>query len=456
MSQTGVPRVTEEAVWIDLLNPTQEEEGIIERGLKCDVPTREELQEIEASSRLYQEDGAFFMTATLVFKGGGSEAQVTPATFILVGNRLLTVRYAEPGAFALFLTRCSGQEMDLNKGCMVLIGLLEAVVDRLVGFIEHIQAQVEQLSHSVFKNTGTVAKRQRRYDVVLQNIGHEGEVVSKVRESCHSLGRLLTYLAYAVNERKEGKGVTSRVRAAVRDVNSLTDHATFLSGKIVFLLDATLGMIQIQQNDIIKIFSVAAVVFLPPTLIASIYGMNFQDMPELNWVLGYPVALGMMILFAILPYLYFKHKGWLERLGLHCGPVIATFWLERMLVVIITMKCSCAGSAHESRHPNPWIGGTMTRLIVSGILSAFCAAAVFAPASAGATPSGLTIPAAKDAIVHEAGWRRRSRTTVVDAPTTSVRTNDSTTDVQAPFTDVRTSRRGTWVRAPFVNLFVPK
>mgnify|MGYP001813045510 FL=1 len=251
------------------------------------------------------------MTATLVFKGGGSEAQVTPATFILVGNRLLTVRYAEPGAFALFLTRCSRQEMDLNKGCMVLIGLLEAVVDRLVGFIEHIQAQVEQLSHSVFKNTGTVAKRQRRYDVVLQNIGHEGEVVSKVRESCHSLGRLLTYLAYAVNERKEGKVVTSRVRAAVRDVNSLTDHATFLSGKIVFLLDATLGMIQIQQNDIIKIFSVAAVVFLPPTLIASIYGMNFQDMPELNWVLGYPVALGMMILFAILPYLYFKHKGWL-------------------------------------------------------------------------------------------------------------------------------------------------
>jgi magnesium transporter len=132
-----------------------------------------------------------------------------------------------------------------------------------------------------------------------------------VRESCYSLGRLLTYLAYALNERKEGKVLTSRVRAAVRDVNSLTDHATFLSGKIVFLLDATLGMIQIQQNDIIKILSVAAVVFLPPTLIASIYGMNFHDMPELGWVFGYPFAIGMMILFAVLPYLFFKHKGWL-------------------------------------------------------------------------------------------------------------------------------------------------
>ncbi|WP_108683016.1 magnesium transporter CorA family protein [Methyloceanibacter sp. wino2] len=309
--QTGLPRATDEAVWIDLLNPTTEEEHIIEQALGIDVPTREELQEIEASSRLYQEDGAFFMTATLVFKGGGSEAQITPATFILVGNRLLTVRYAEPGAFAFFLTRCNRQELDLNRGCMVLIGLLEAVVDRLADFIEQIQGQVEHLSRSVFKKRDPALKRQHRYDVVLQDIGHEGEVVSKVRESCYSLGRLLTYLAYAVNERKEGKIVSSRVRAAVRDVNSLTDHATFLSGKIVFLLDATLGMIQIQQNDIIKIFSVAAVVFLPPTLIASIYGMNFHDMPELGWVLGYPVALGMMVLFAILPYLYFKHKGWL-------------------------------------------------------------------------------------------------------------------------------------------------
>ncbi|BAQ18371.1 magnesium transporter CorA family protein [Methyloceanibacter caenitepidi] len=309
--QTGLPRATAEAVWIDLLNPTPEEEHIIEQALGIDVPTREELQEIEASSRLYQEDGAFFMTATLVFKGGGSEAQVTPVTFILVGNRLLTVRYAEPGAFAFFLTRCNRQELDLNRGCMVLIGLLEAVVDRLADFIEQIQGQVEHLSRSVFKKQDPALKRQHRYDVVLQSIGHEGEVVSKVRESCYSLGRLLTYLAYAVNERKEGKIVSSRVRAAVRDVNSLTDHATFLSGKIVFLLDATLGMIQIQQNDIIKIFSVAAVVFLPPTLIASIYGMNFHDMPELGWVFGYPAALGMMILFAILPYLYFKHKGWL-------------------------------------------------------------------------------------------------------------------------------------------------
>jgi magnesium transporter len=309
--QTGLHRITEEAVWIDLLNPTRDEEDVVERALKIDVPTREEQAEIEASSRLYQEDGAYFMTATLAYLGEGTKANTTPVSFILAGNRLVTVRYAEPRAFAAFAARCNRQESNLAKGSTVLIALLDTIIDRLADFIERIQGQVEILSHSVFENHGGAASRKRRFDVVLQSIGREGEVASKARESCHSLGRLLTFLAFVVNERKEGKPIYSRVRAAVRDVNSLTDHATFLSGKIIFLLDATLGMIQIQQNDIIKIFSVAAVVFLPPTLIASIYGMNFHTMPELDWLFGYPFALGLMVLFAVLPYIYFKHKGWL-------------------------------------------------------------------------------------------------------------------------------------------------
>jgi len=310
-AQTGLHRITEETVWLDLLNPTPDEEAIVEKSLKIDVPTREEQQEIEASSRLYQEAGAYFMTATLLFQGEGSQATTTPVSFILTGARLVTVRYAEPRAFAIFAARCNRQEPNLATGTAVLIGLLDTIVDRLADFIERIQGQVESLSHSVFENKGAVAARQRRFDVVLQSIGREGEIASKARESCHSLGRLLAFLAFVANERKEGKPVYARVRAAVRDVNSLTDHATFLSGKIIFLLDATLGMIQIQQNDIIKIFSVAAVVFLPPTLIASIYGMNFHKMPELDWLFGYPFALALMVLFAVLPYIYFKHKGWL-------------------------------------------------------------------------------------------------------------------------------------------------
>jgi magnesium transporter len=309
--QKGKPRITEGAVWIDLLNPTPEEEAKVERALKVDVPTREEQQEIEASSRLYLEDGAYFMTATLLYQPEQGEPRTTPVTFILAGQRLITLRYAEPRAFSIYIARCNRAEADLKSGAAILIGLLETIIDRLADFIERIQAEVEGLSHSIFEIQGRAAARQRRFDVMLRAIGREGEITSKARESAHSFGRLLTFLAHAVTERKEVKPLQARVRTAARDVTSLTDHATFLSGKIIFLLDATLGMINIQQNDIIKIFSVAAVVFLPPTLIASIYGMNFHHMPELDWWYAYPLALLLMVLAAVLPYLYFKRKGWL-------------------------------------------------------------------------------------------------------------------------------------------------
>jgi magnesium transporter len=309
--QKGKPRITEPAVWIDLLNPTPEEEGHIERALKLEVPTREEQQEIEASSRLYQENGAYYMTATLLYQPEQGEPRTTPVTFILTGQRLITLRYAEPRAFSIYVARCNRSEMDLKSGAAALIGLLETIIDRLADFIERIQAEVEGLSHSIFEIKGGVASRQRRFDVLLRAIGREGEITSKARESAHSFGRLLTFLIHAANERKEGKPLQARIRTAARDVVSLTDHVTYLSGKIIFLLDATLGMINIQQNDIIKIFSVAAVVFLPPTLIASIYGMNFRHMPELDWWFSYPLALVLMVLAAILPYLYFKRRGWL-------------------------------------------------------------------------------------------------------------------------------------------------
>ena len=309
--QKGKARITEATVWIDLLNPTPEEEGQIERGLKLDVQTREEQQEIEVSSRLYQENGAYFMTATLLYQPEQGEPRTTPVTFILKGQRLITLRYAEPRAFSIYVARCNRAEADLTSGAAVLIGLLETIIDRLADFIERIQSEVEGLSHSIFEIKGGAATRQRRFDVLLRAIGREGEITSKARESAHSFGRLLTFLVHAANERKEVKPLQARIRTAARDVVSLTDHATFLSGKIIFLLDATLGMINIQQADIIKIFSVAAVVFLPPTLIASIYGMNFRHMPELDWWFAYPLALLLMVLAAVLPYFYFKRRGWL-------------------------------------------------------------------------------------------------------------------------------------------------
>ena len=304
-------RITEQAIWIDLLNPKREEEVKVERALKIGVPTREEQQEIEASSRLYQENGAHFMTATVLYQTDTAEPVTTPITFILAGNRLITLRYAEPRAFSIFSARCRKPDQSLTSGTAVLIGLIETIVDRMADFIERIQAEVEQLSHSIFEMKGGTATRQRRFDVVLKSIGREGELTSRARESTYSLARLLTFLTQASNERKEDKLLKARIRTAARDVVSLADHVSYLSNKIVFLLDATLGMINIEQNNIIKIFSVAATMLLPPTLIASIYGMNFRFLPGLESHYGYALALLLMLTSAVVPYFYFRRRGWI-------------------------------------------------------------------------------------------------------------------------------------------------
>ncbi len=157
-------------------------------------------------------------------------------------------------------------------------------------------------------------RKPKNLEELLSKVGEEGDFNSKVRESLVSIGRMVAFAQAVIDQIKLGKEMKenrARIKIIQRDIQSLTDHASFLSGKISFLLDAVLGMINIEQSGIIKIFSVAAVVFLPPTLVASIYGMNFQHMPELPWEYGYPFAIGMMIASAVLPFLYFKRKGWL-------------------------------------------------------------------------------------------------------------------------------------------------
>jgi magnesium transporter len=150
-----------------------------------------------------------------------------------------------------------------------------------------------------------------RFDVSIRSIGREGELTSRSRESLLTLGRLLTYLGHVMSERGDDKLLRARIKTANRDVQSLADHIGYLSTKITFLLDATLGMINNEQNGIIKIFSVLAVALMPPTLVGTIYGMNFQHMPEIHWAFGYPMALGLMVVSAVIPWLYFKRKGWL-------------------------------------------------------------------------------------------------------------------------------------------------
>jgi magnesium transporter len=312
----------EQAVWIDLIDPSAEEEKTVEAALHLDIPTKEELAEIEASSRLYQEDGASFMTANLIRRGDNDQPESSPVTFIVKDRTLITVRYHDPQAFSLFARRAAKPQTTGLTGWSILIGLLEQVVDRAADHLERVALIVDETSREVFNtrhhvNGKPVRTRRRKtpnLQLLLEKIGEEGDFTSKMRESLVSIGRVGAFMTAIIDQMRQTREVKdnrARLQVLQRDIASLSDHASFMSGKISFLLDAVLGMSTIEQNGIIKIFSVAAVVFLPPTLVASIYGMNFKSMPELDWLLGYPMAIGLMILSAILPFLYFKQKGWL-------------------------------------------------------------------------------------------------------------------------------------------------
>jgi magnesium transporter len=301
----------ESAVWIDLVKPTADEDHAVERLAGIAVPTREDMQEIEISSRLYIENGARYMTATLMCAADTENPRTTPVTFILAGHRLVTVRYDAPKPFMLVENKLARSCSPGITGEMVLMELLDAVIDRNADILERAGGDMDTISHDIFEPEGAARTgHAKRYSDILIAIGRKGDLTSKVRESLVSIGRVVTFITAAVDV-KWSKDMREQLKTMQRDVTSLTDHASYLSNKITFVLDAMLGVVNLEQNNIIKLFSVMAVVLMPPTLIASIYGMNFKIMPELEWTHGYPMAVVMMVLAAVLPYMFFKWKKWL-------------------------------------------------------------------------------------------------------------------------------------------------
>jgi magnesium transporter len=299
------------AVWIDLVKPTAAEDKAVERLAGIAVPTREDMQEIEISSRLYIENGARYMTATLMCAADTENPRTTAVTFILTGHRLVTVRYDAPKPFMLVENKLARSCAPGITGEMVLMELLDAVIDRNADILERAGGDMDTISHDIFEPEGMARTgHAKRYSDILIAIGRKGDLTSKVRESLVSIGRVVTFVAAAVDV-KWSKDMREQLKTMQRDVVSLTDHASYLSNKITFVLDAMLGVVNLEQNNIIKLFSVMAVVLMPPTLIASIYGMNFKAMPELQWEHGYVYALVAMLLAAIGPYVYFKWKKWL-------------------------------------------------------------------------------------------------------------------------------------------------
>ncbi|MCJ0974706.1 magnesium transporter CorA family protein [Pseudomonas sp. PS1] len=294
-------------VWVDLLSPDQQEERLVEAAVGVDIPTREELAEIEDSSRFYDEDGAIFMTTTVVMGIADRRPENAQLTFVLTPRCLVTVRYAELSAFRQFESKITRQPSALTSSHPLFVGLADAVVDRIADVLESVQVQLQALSRRVFDE-----RKTQRTDLqqVIQQLGQHRSLLSQLGESLFSASRLTAFYRLHADDSRHGVAKGS-LKALERDVRSLGEHQARLLGDIAFLLDATLGLINIEQNAIIKVFSIAAVLFLPPTLVGTVYGMNFEHMPELGWLLGYPMALGMMVVSAIIPYAWFKFRDWL-------------------------------------------------------------------------------------------------------------------------------------------------
>lgn len=295
----------QDAVWLDFLDPSREEELAVERQLGLSLPTREDMNAIEPSSRLYQENGATFITAFVLIGADTDRPDTTPITFVLTSDRLITIRYGNPSSFRIFTGKVERAPSLCATGADTFLNLLEAVIDRTSNVLERVGEEVDAISNAIFAQP-----RVGSFDTCLYKLGRSQTTNAEIRHSLSSLSRATSFatLAGPVEASRDHR---DHLRTINRDVVSLSQQSDALSSNIGFLLNAALGLINIEQSNIIKIFSIAAVVLLPPTLVASVYGMNFDFMPELHWRFGYPFALVLMAVSVGVTLWYFKRKRWL-------------------------------------------------------------------------------------------------------------------------------------------------
>lgn len=296
------------SVWIDLYRPLPAQIAEVE-GLGVSVPSIEEMQEIEISSRLYREDGVDYMTVVLPGKNVEGAAVLAPVTFIICGKRLITVRHHNPGPFESFPARAGRGTLGGLDVSGIFLGLADEVIARFADILEEIGAALDDLSLRVFSDDARHAGPSLRG--ALKTIGQVGDRVGRVRLGLLTMERALSFYGQTLRDKPGRKKINETIQALQNDIAALGVHADFVYSRISLVDDATLGMISLEQNDAVRIFSVVAVLFMPPTVIASVYGMNFKEMPELSWFWGYPFALGMMVASGALTYVIFKWRNWL-------------------------------------------------------------------------------------------------------------------------------------------------
>jgi magnesium transporter len=305
--------IPDDATWIDLEEPTREEDKLVERCIGVQVPTREDMKEIEPSSRLYEENGALYMTLSALYGVEDGHPRSDPIGFVLTGDRLVTIRYVTPKPIRMFENHARRDKALVQDNLVALYSLLDSIIDRMADELEGVGNEIERISAHIFhKQTNARRIPADRLTALLTRIGRTQTLLAKIRETAVSTARLLSFLSGSVQMKPDKVAtVRDRIASLSTDVRSLVDHSSFLADNLTFLLDASLGLISIEQNAAMKLFSWAALIFLPPTLIAGIYGMNFEHMPELDWMLGYPMALALILVSAVVPLWVLKRRGWI-------------------------------------------------------------------------------------------------------------------------------------------------
>lgn len=297
--------------WIDLNEPAAEESARVAKWLGVDLPSREDMQEIEVSSRIYEDDSALVMIFSTLINVDADHPAMTEVALIVTDRAVVTIRYAEPRWFAQFVQRSQKLGANCSRPVFVAITMFETVIDRIADVLEKTSLDADAVSRSIFDRQN---RRPINGAVLRDRITRISRVVllsAKARESLITISRAVVFLTASSKSSERSRAVKAHLAAARNDAEQLAGYTNYLSDKASFLLDATVGLINIEQNNIIKFFSIAATAMMPPTLIASVYGMNFHHMPELDVPWAYPVVILAMVAAAVLPYFFFRFKGWL-------------------------------------------------------------------------------------------------------------------------------------------------
>jgi magnesium transporter len=312
VSPSALEDLPADAIWIDLLNPTPEESAFVESQKRVRIPSIEALREIESSSRLAVDHDVVYLSIPAVAQGDTPDAHLSPTGFILTGDFLITVRFSPLSTFDTVIEKVR-QDKVLQNATAVFVALLEATVDRGADVLERLGAEIDKVSKSVFRGDPTRPRQFVRSNNMLRRaltaIGTTGDRLALARDALLGVGRVAPFVL-SLQEKWITPEIQAKLEAVNKDLLSLNDYEGQLSNKIQFLLDAILGFISIQQNDIFKVLTIVTVVGIPPMLVAGIYGMNFKYMPELNWIGGYPFGLAMIVLSVLIPLAWFRWRGW--------------------------------------------------------------------------------------------------------------------------------------------------